>query len=57
MSARSCAILVKRDKIQDVERVSWLFEYTLYTVNILLQYTVIKFKLDQSGMHGTDINE
>ena len=26
MSARSCAILVKRDKIQDVERVSWLFE-------------------------------
>ena len=26
MSARSCAILVKRDKIQDVERVSWLFD-------------------------------
>ena len=26
MSARSCAILVKGDKIQDVERVSWLFE-------------------------------
>ena len=26
MSARSCAILVKRDKIQDVKRVSWLFE-------------------------------
>ena len=26
MSARSCAILVEGNKIQDVERVSWLFE-------------------------------